>query len=132
MPQDVDLLMRGRGYDCKPIVRQNEDLVREITQDGKRIVPIVELAKKTTGRDDIFVNEIVFNEEGAFVRFDNDYVLGYALSENSFGIYDRHNVIYTVSNQLELFQMLLSWHFVPQRGLDWEVVYTSQDCDPYI
>ena len=108
-----------------PIIRADSDLVKEITQkdcnEGKPFVPIVELAKMAIGDYDWYIdnNQCVGNDSGFGVEFE--------FNGREFKYNDSSRNIY----HFELFQQLLKWHFWIDKPEDEEVVYATNEFNPY-
>jgi len=97
-----------------PIARPLSDLTKSITHNGETFVPIVELAK--------IANVSLKTADGIFEVDNEHFEFGCRLWDNFFW-YDKKGcfcwIIATqkmehkqfVSNQLDLFQKLIEWHF---------------------
>ena len=86
--------------DCIPILRPLSDLYRTITNDGKEICPIVELAK--ISYPDLewkIVNDFV-------VCDDNNYTFDYDIAYNQFYCVDKFYHRQYLPNQYQLFDYL--------------------------
>lgn len=114
-----------RGDLIKPILRPLSDLIKEIEIDGKKFIPLVEIAKtalcdttKIVGpsktKTDYGVMFDVENDEDSFKH----EVFAYSHEIKMFGRhyrtyphYEHTSQILFVPNQLELFEKLYEWHF---------------------
>lgn len=74
-------------------------------------IPIVELAKIATGLTEINTVRLEIKDDGIYLNFNEILVFAYITKSNSFGIYDFNASIYTVANQLQLFEYLYQNHF---------------------
>jgi hypothetical protein len=112
---------------CIPIIRHPDTLTQECVQadynDGKAFIPILELAKKACpGWDWIIYN----NNECCSDSIEFCYHGG------SFLCTEKPDMInYVVYNQLQLFQILLKFHFWPNKPEGEEVVYVTNEFNPY-
>lgn len=126
----------GVGYieidEFKPIIRHIDTLTKECVQadynDGKPFIPIVELAKMA------FPKIKKFNVKGNYVDLGHGYTFHYI--KDSFDCkagYNDQTWDYHchVLNQLQLFQQLLRWHFWPNMPEGEQVVYVTEDFNPY-
>lgn len=96
------------GHDFKPILLPLSALTEPFT-DGS--VPIVELAKIATGLTEINTVKLEIKDDGIYLNFNEILVFAFCQKSNSFGMYDFNASIYTVANQLQLFEYLYSNHF---------------------
>lgn len=112
-------------YEIKPILRPLSDLIKEIEVDGKKFIPLVEIAKtalcdttKIVGpsktKTDYGVMFDVENDDDSFKH----EVFAYSHEIKMFGRhyrtyphYEHTSQILFVPNQLELFEKLYEWHF---------------------
>jgi len=111
----------------KPIIRPLDSLTKECVQadynDGKPFIPIVELANMAFPKYACFLSD----SSGEYVSVDTDY------DYFRFG-FDGYNFHYNggyIPNQLQLFQLLIKWHFWPNKPVNEEVVYVSENFNPY-
>jgi len=99
--------------DVKIIARPLSDLAKEIEVNGEKFVPIVELAKIGIGvRDAIFKSIKTESKKGdySFVDETSKLCFYFTSKDSSFGNF-YNGKTYSVFNQYELFQKLLSCHF---------------------
>lgn len=130
----------GCGYsrtfnESKPVIRHLDTLTKECDQadynDGKPFIPIVELAK-TAGCDTSNYKGFHSNRLGHKVYLNDELEFYYLLSDDSFRYFDsEYHVFLCVNNQFEIFQHLLRWHFWPNKPEDQEVVYVTEEFNPY-
>jgi hypothetical protein len=122
------------------IIRNLSDLTKECVQadynDGKPFVPIVELAKYIF--EEVNVLRIKNDEDISGVKFiDYEYntcVFVYHYKLNSFCAHIEHEVekyFINVYYQLDLFKLLLKWHFWIDMPENEEVIYVTDDFNPY-
>ena len=126
----LDSLMR----DFKPIIRPLDSLTKECIQadynDGKPFIPIVELARylydgiSWTGNYTLNENHVHFDSYESYNEF------WYSVEHRCFMTLMNDEDI-PVHNQLQLFQQLLKWHFWPNMPEGEEVVYVSDNFNPY-
>jgi hypothetical protein len=135
------------GNGLTPIIRPPSDLTKPITQanynEGKEFVPIVELAKVAFGSN--FIKQVrVFGEDEYCVEFIgrgdnggdnpeymyNPVVFSFSKYHFSFSVSesDTHCAKF---NQLQLFQLLWKWHFWPNMPEGEEVVWVTNEFNPY-
>ena len=127
----------NNGDGLLPIIRPLDSLTKECVQsdynDGKPFIPIVELAKMCDVRVKCFRDFKVETEHFAYGCKSKDNLFWY----NSNGAFQYSVVtntkehILAIRNQLELFQQLLKWHFWPNMPESEEVVYVSENFNPY-
>jgi hypothetical protein len=110
----------------KPLLRPLSSLIKEIEVDGKRFVPMVELAdiaycdisdknyKTAQDENSIGVSFNIENDENEFTH----QVFAYSFTTKHFGRHLRVNPhqkhlaeVEFVLHQLELFEKLFEWHF---------------------
>ena len=117
-----------------PIIRPFSDLTKECVQadynDGSPFIPIVELAKIAYPKADKYVR---INKAGkCIVDTYENYEFTYSNYDNSFTCtYMLENRSCHVSNQLQLFQLLIKWHFWPDKPENEEVIYVDENFNPY-
>jgi hypothetical protein len=117
----------------KPIIRHLDTLTKECVQsdynDGKPFFPIVELAKTAypkCNKFDITKDGNVNIGQGyTFHIYKCDFDCRRGFNGKT---WDYHCF---VPNQLELFQLLLKFHFWPNKPESEEVVYVSEEFNPY-
>ena len=87
---------------CKPLLRPLSDLTKEIEINGKKFVPIVELAK-------LAYPDLVweFDRTRAISEWNNERAY-FFFNKNSFFACFFNN---SIPNQLDLFQKLFEWNF---------------------
>jgi hypothetical protein len=115
-----------------PIIRPLDSLTKECVQadynEGNPFVPIVELAKMAFPKYACFLSDSS-DSINKFVSVDTDYDYfrfsfdGFNFSYNGYGGY--------ISNQLQLFQQLLKWHFWLNKPEGEEVIYATEEFNPY-
>lgn len=137
---------KGAGYathldKSSPIIRHLDSLTKECVQAnynvGKPFVPIVELAKIALSsyfkECDAIINDISFKTEidGTFYTastgslsfgYDSEMASFYAINNDSLTLVDY---------QLQLFQFLIKWHFWPNMPEGEQVVYVTDEFNPY-
>ena len=138
--EDVTMLLHGVVFDklysqygefsigdTKPIIRPTHSKTKECVQsdynNGKPFVPIVELAKIAFPKYACFLSD----SSGEYVSVDTDY------DYFRFG-FDGYNFHYNggyIPNQLQLFQLLIKWHFWPNKPVNEEVIYVTDEFNPY-
>lgn len=91
----------------KPLLFPLSALIEQLP-DGT--VPIVELAKICTKYEKLKLENTTTTKNGYWIALSNARIFGYIQEANSFCMYDYKDV-YTVSNQLQLFEYLYSKHF---------------------
>ena len=130
--------------DMIPIIRPLDSLIKECIQsdynEGKPFIPIVELAKIAEPYSRYekiisFSNQMLKKLNSYSVVFYNRGGLGemyfeYIVDEATFCMIDE-NGKRLVHNQFRLFQLLLKWHFWPNMPEGEEVVYVTDDFNPY-
>lgn len=103
----------GNNWDSevRPLLYDLSYLTKEIEHEGKKIIPIVELAKIGTREEDCYVtNENIgtcyvnakYQKKGFFIYHPNGYFM-WQVGKSAEPL--------TVWNQHELFQKLYEWHF---------------------
>ena len=130
--------------DAKPIIRPLDSLTKECVQagynDGKPFIPIVELAKIADPHS-LYVKRIFFSNQllkklnSYSVVFYNkgglsEMYFEYIVDEATFCMIDE-NGKRLVHNQFRLFQLLLKWHFWINMPESEEVVYVTDEFNPY-
>lgn len=114
----------------KPIIRPLSDLTKKCVQadynDGKPFVPIVELAKMVTN---ISGYKLV-NRELGYVLQVKDREFLYHSGTNSFNFFIG-SLKEIVPYQLQLFQQMIRWHFWPDMPDGEEVIYVTDEFNPY-
>lgn len=114
----VDDILTGNSHlsDFTPIIRPLDSLVKECSQadynDGKPFVPMYELNKLFDYGD---VRLTYFTNSG----------LGWAIS-GGFG-----NIAITSDMMTKPIQLLLKWHFWPNKPEGEEVIWVMSDFNPY-
>ena len=104
---------------CKPLLHSMTDLVKEITYKGKKIIPLVELAKiedKNFNRKLEFLESKIyqFNNKTVLKYIDNDgliYYLCYFSVFDSFSFYDSHKNKIEMLYTTKLYRELNLMHF---------------------
>ena len=108
----------------QPIIRHIDTLTQECVQadynNGKPFIPIVELAR-------IAFPQYCIKFEDGRVWVDTDW----DIASFNFNGKDFVSDIFRVFNQLQLFQHLLKFHFWPNKPDGEDVVYVSDDFNPY-
>lgn len=134
----------NNGDGLLPIIRPLDSLTKECVQagynDGKPFIPIVELAKiadphSLYAKRIFFSNQLLRKLNSYSVVFYNkgglsEMYFEYIVDEATFCMIDE-NGKRLVHNQFRLFQLLLKWHFWPNMPKGEEVVYVSENFNPY-
>jgi len=137
----------GKGFgngEITPIVRSLSDLTKPITQvnynEGEPFVPIVELAKivykQIFGYEfDSSQIELLYDVNsgaGCIVKYGEQRI---ALSFDTEAGQCEFNFSVTGAymrlNQLQLFELLIKWHFWPNMPEGEDVVWVTNDFNPY-
>lgn len=124
--------------DAEPIIRHPSDLTKPIVQsdynNGEPFVPIVELARiakpKLKTADGIFEVDKDHFEFGCrlwdnFFYYDKEGSFGYIIATQK----QEYQIL--IKNQLQLLQQLIKWHFWPDMPEGEEVVYVTEEFNPY-
>lgn len=102
--------------DCgfKLILHPLSDLTEEIEVNGEKFIPIVELAEKESANNNIYVKDIHSSKDIFWVDFENseedEFRFCYCINSFQKGKLNPNSHTF-VQNQIELWNMLLSWHF---------------------
>ncbi len=122
--------------DAKPIIRPLDSLTKECVQSdyngGKPFIPIVELAK--LGQSQIDNDIYTFDKwykDGEFYIAECSGAKRFLFEVNSFWYQNGWGHICVVKNQLQLFQQMLKWHFYPNMPENEEVIYVTEEFNPY-
>lgn len=126
-----------------PIIRHIDTLTQECVQadynNGEPFIPIVELAKMEN-----LLEPISFETMEDFSRcvrgccakdrLDNQWFMyyyrdGFSIWHKPHGESEHRPTL--LENQLQLFQQLLKWHFWPNKPDDEDVVYVTNEFNPY-
>jgi len=116
--------------EIKPIVRHPSDLIKPITQanynGGEPFVPIVELAKIVSPHYDWHLHQ---SGKYATVKdiYGNDFNFEY---DEAYNLFLRENTADSI-DQLQLFQLLWKWHFWPNMPEGEDVVWVTNEFNPY-
>ena len=107
-----------------PAIRHLDTLTQECVQadynNGEPFIPIVELARMAFPRYSITLGE-------GFAWVDTDWDnLKFIFNDSDFNCEGRRIV-----NQLQLFQQLIRWHYWPNMPEGEEVVYVTNEFNPY-
>ena len=122
--------------DFKPIIRPIASLTKECVQSdyngGKPFIPIVELAKLGLSKIDskVYTFDRWYNE-GYFYIAECIGSKRLVFDGNSFWYQNGWGSITIPQNQLQLFQQLLKWHFYPDMPENEEVIYITDEFNPY-
>lgn len=112
-----------------PIIRPFSDLTKECVQsnynDGKPFIPIVELAKEYYSGIDWGISEYGYcvDMKKKDVRF--------ILEDNTFYLAEDYHYVGNIDNPLSLYQKLIRFHFWPNMKEDENVIYVTDDFNPY-
>ena len=116
--------------DIFPIIRPLDSLVKECIQadynNGEPFIPIVELAKIFSPHYDWHLHgKGLYATAGnkLYGSIDFEY-------DDAYGIFLRDSTADGI-NQLQLFQQLLKWHFWPNMPENEEVIYVTEEFNPY-
>jgi hypothetical protein len=114
-----------------PIIRHSSDLTKPCVQvdynNGEPFVPIIELTKITginIFKPKVYHDNFDYGIEGRFYNF---YL---RIPEWDFTYTDGYE-FYGISNQFRIFQQLLKWHFWIDMPESEEVVYVTEEFNPY-
>lgn len=126
------LSIEGAEY-IIPIIRPLDSLTKECVQadykNGNPFIPIVELAKIAFPKA---AQDINIKDGVCLVDTGGSYVFRYVISDKSFMcVYLPENRECFIPNQLQLFQQLLKWHFWPNMPEGEEVVWVTNEFNPY-
>lgn len=126
--------------DAEPIIRHPSDITKSIVQanynNGESFIPIIELAKMGRQNSNGWIIKHDFCEFN-FGPFTDSFMFdGENFSITSYPNYDPPHFItesrIAVRNQLKLFQQLIKWHFWPNMSKEEEVIYITNNFNPYI
>lgn len=124
----------GVGYididEFKPIIRHTDTLTQDCVQadynNGEPFIPIVELGK-------LIRNGYWYLDNNGATVADKDLFLflSYTDVDGYFYCEDLNNGNLVSVNQLQLFQQLIRWHYWPNMPENEEVVYVTNEFNPY-
>lgn len=86
-------------------------LTETITHEGREVIPIVELAKISLPRHEWYYNR---DEDNCFSKYGDYYCFGLSSVTKDFWLETEDGGFIPADNQLQLFDTLHNFHFLPQ------------------